>query len=153
MNFLQLCQSAIAECGASGTILTTTISQTGEQLRFVNWVTQARIEIQNSHEDWGFMRSSYLLGLPTGQGVYFVTAAGRSNYPLGTTAGVNSMVAPANFGKWDEYSFRNYSTSDSTRRDEIFMDPITFDDWRDAYMLGALRQVQTRPIAVALDPD
>jgi hypothetical protein len=155
VNFLSLTQAAVAECGASGTVITTTLNQTGENLRFVNWVIQAWTEIQNANDEWGFMRSSYLLSgsTPAGVGTTFPTTANLANYPLGTTSGTTCMVAPASFAKWDEWSFRNYSTVNPLKQDEIFMDPISYDDWRDAYMLGSLRQVQTRPIAVAIGPD
>lgn len=153
MTFLQLVQSLIAECGASGTLLTTTVAQSGENLRFVNWTIQSWMEIQNNHLDWGFMRSSYLLGLPPGNGVSFPTTSGRANYPLGSVSGTTCMVPAANFRMWDEYSFRNYSTSDALRRDEIQMDLLSFDDYRDSYQLGALRSVVTRPVAVAIGPD
>lgn len=153
MNYLQLVQSAIAECGASNTSVLTVVGATGEQLRFVNWVKDSWLEIQNKHEDWGFMRSSYLLNLPAGNGTSFTTTSGRSTYPLGVVAGTTSMVAAASLGKWDQYSFRNFSTANVLRSDEIVMDLITFDEWRNSYELGALRQVVTRPVAVAIAPD
>jgi hypothetical protein len=38
--------------------------------------------------------------------------------------------------------------------DEVpFGDTIEFDTWRDSYMLGAMRSVRTRPVAIAIGPD
>jgi hypothetical protein len=133
--------------------VSTTVSQQGEQLRFVNWVQNAWIEIQNACEDWGFMRMSYLLGLPAGFGTTFPTTFGMATYPLGTDPGTTCMVDPNMFGKWDRFSFRDYTTTNLLKSDEIYLDYITFDEWRDAYMLGSLRQVRTRPVAVAIAPD
>lgn len=49
-------------------------------------------------------------------------------------------------------------TSDNTSvyqglRSEVFMDYLEYDDWRDAYQFGALRQVQTRPLVVSITSD
>src|SRR5262245_36981087 len=123
-----------------------------ESDRVINWIKDSWNEVQTAHEEWGFMRASYLntgsaLG---GPGVTFPATSGRAVYPLGSSAGTTCMVAAADFGKWDPFSFRNFTTTVTARSDEIFMDPITYDDWRDSYMYGALRQVTTRPVAVAI---
>lgn len=149
MTFLQLCQKLIQECGVSGSMVTTA-SQVGEMARVVGWINDSWSEIQTTHDDWEFMRSSYL---NQSAGTSFTTTAGQALYPLGNTVGTTCMVLPANFGTWDQYSFRNFSTSNVLRSDEIFMSPITYDEWRDAYMYGALRQVKTRPVTVAIAPD
>jgi hypothetical protein len=93
------------------------------------------------------MRSSNLLG----GGASFVPAAGQYTTPLGTGAG-QVGIACDSFGKWDKDTFRNYTTTVGTSN-EMFLDEVPFDVWRDAYMLGAMRTVQTRPVAVAIGPD
>jgi hypothetical protein len=146
VNRLTLCQSLMAEGGVSGT-MSTTLNQTGELARVVNWIDAAWNDIQISHDDWDWMRSSNLLGA----GASFATVAGQASYPLGAGAGTCG-VALTVFGKWDEYSFRNYTTAVGFT-DEIQMQRIIYDYWRDGYMLGAQRSVQTRPVAVAIGPD
>lgn len=146
MNRLALSQRLALECAVSGT-LTTTINTTGEQLRIVTWVDQAWNDLQTEHDDWNWMRSSNLLGA----GASFVTVAGTATYPLGTGAGTCG-IAVSVFGKWARDSFRCYTTTVGTN-DENILDPITFDAWRDVYMYGANRAVQTRPVAVAVGPD
>lgn len=146
MTFVQLAQATGVNCGISGTI-TTCQNLTGEQARIAQWVNDAWNDIQTEHDDWTFMRSSVLLG----GGAVFATVAGQSDYPLGTNPG-DCNVPPTSFGKWDEYSFRNYSTATGFTN-EIVMDPISFDQWRDSYMLGAMRNVQTRPVVVAVGPE
>jgi hypothetical protein len=72
------------------------------------------------------------------------------SYPLGTGAGTVG-IAVDSFGKWDRDTFRCYTTTVGTN-DEQFLDEVPFDVWRDAYMLGAMRSVQTRPVVVAVGP-
>lgn len=148
MNFLALCQQTVIECGAQNVVLGATANQSGEALRFVGWVQQAWSEIQTARDDWGFLKSSYL----NGAGASFTTSTGTQVYPLGT--GANTVgVDPNLFGRWDRYSFRDFTTSVTSKQDEVFLDPISYDDWRDAYMLGALRSVRTRPITFAVAPN
>jgi len=147
MNFLALVQRAIRECGASGTSLSTVSGASGEAQRFVDWVNQAWLEIQSRRNDWDWMRSSVLLG----EGASFTTVAGTATYPLGTGAGTCG-VAAASFQKWDRSTFRAYTTTVGYTN-ETFLDPISYDRWRDGYMYGAMRSVQTRPVAVAIGPD
>ena len=146
MNYLQLCQRAVSECGVSGT-LTTTAGQVGSLGRIVSWVGDAWGDVQVAHDDWEWMRSSNLLGA----GISFATVAGQASYPLGTGAGTVGVTAD-NFGKWDRDTFRCYPASVGVAG-EMFLDDIRFDVWRDAYMLGAMRSVQTRPSVAAVGPD
>lgn len=146
MNFLQLCQKAQLDCAVSGT-LSTVVGQTGSLNRIVSWVSQAWSELQVKHDDWIWMRSSNLLG----GGVSFATVAGTAFYPLGTGAGKVGVLTD-NFGKWALGSFRNFTTT-ATFLNEMFLDDIEFDEWRNSYMLGAMRNVQTRPVVIAVGPD
>jgi len=146
MNYLQLGQRMVAECGVSGT-LSTMSGQVGSLARIVNWIGTAWEALQTEHDDWGFMRASNLLG----SGVSFTTVAGTAYYTLGIGAGTVGVTAN-NFGKWDRETFRNYTTTVGTSN-EMFLDWVPYDTWRDAYMLGAMRSVQTRPVAFAIGPD
>lgn len=146
MNRLQLAQRLQQECGVSGT-LTTTLNQTGSLGRLVTWVDQGWAELQSRHDDWEFLRSSNLLG----NGVSFATVAGQASYPLGNTTGTCGITSDK-FGAWDRESFRNYTTTVGVSN-EMFLDYVPYDVWRDAYMLGAQRAVQTRPVAFTIGPD
>lgn len=152
-TFLELCEQLIIECGISGSI-TTTLDQTGEMLRVVNWIQQAWREIQMKCHDWDFMRASYLntgAAYPAAQGTSFATVNAQAVYPLGTGAGTVG-VSIASFSRWDLESFRCYTTTNTDKKDETYLDGITYDAWRNAYMYGALRQVRTRPVSVAISP-
>jgi hypothetical protein len=166
VNFLQLCQRACVECGvASGqailSALPTVVGASGSLGRVVNWVGDAWIDVQELHDDWSWMRSSNLLGA----GVSFPTVAGKASYPLGLNpsdfggdfggdlAGAGAVgVDPDLFGKWDCETFRSFPTAVGFQGEE-FLDEIPYDAWRNAYMLGAQRAVQTRPVVIAIGPD
>ncbi len=151
MNFLQLCQSLARESGVSGA-LTTTFGQIGSLGRIVNWVNDAWNETQTSRDDWDWLRSSNILG----GGVSFIPALGQATVPLGIAAGQLGVAADS-FGKWDRETFRCFTTaiflSTGFPLDETFVDEVPFDTWRNAYMLGAMRNVRTRPYVVAVGPD
>lgn len=174
MNRLQLVQRLALECGVSGTV-TTTLNQTGEFARLVAWTDTAWEQLQTKHDDWDFMRSSNILG----QGASFQTTAGGFTYSLGAGAGTVG-IDPDVFGKWADETFRcnttlqvgilgtepgglyittedgvPIATGEATGgvQDETFLDLIPYDTWRNAYMLGAMRAVQTRPVACAVGPN
>lgn len=145
MNYLTLSQRLIQECGVSG-VLSTTANATGEFLRITSWINSAWNDLQTKHSDWWWMRSSVL----TGGGVSFAPAAGVNYIPLGTGAGTVGVAAD-DFGQWAIDSFRCNTTTVGFL-DETYLDPIEYDMWRNGYMYGALRTVQTRPVAVAIGP-
>jgi hypothetical protein len=150
LNFLALCQRAITECGvasnaAIATVIPTVVGASGSVGRVVNWVGDAFNELQEEHDDWNWMRSSNILGA----GVAFQTVAGQYSYPLGTGVGTVGVAA---IGKWDREAFRNYTTSFGFQN-EMFLDEVPFDIWRNSYMLGAMRAVKTRPVVIAIGPD
>lgn len=152
MNFLALARRAVIECGvASGsavaTVLPSVTGASGSVGRVVNWVADAWSDIQMDHDDWSFMRSSNLLG----GGVTVATLAGQASYPLGTGPGTVGVDVDA-FGKWDRGTFRCYPTAVGPSG-EMDLDEVPFDAWRDGYMLGADRTVQTRPVVFAVGPD
>lgn len=152
MNYLQICQRAAQECGvASGSaiqaVMPTVVGAAGSLGRITNWVNDAWTDIQMDHEDWTWMRSSNILGA----GVSFTTVAGQASYPLGVGPGTVGIPVDA-FGKWDREAFRNFTTT-AGFRNEMFLDDIPFDTWRNSYMLGAMRSVKTRPVAIAVGPD
>jgi hypothetical protein len=152
VNFLQLAQRACVECGVASnsaiqTALPTVVGATGSLGRVVGWINDALSDICMSHDDWNWMRSSNLLGA----GVNVQTIGGQSSYPLGIGPGTVG-VAVDSFGKWDRETFRCQTTAIGFR-DEMFLDEISFDEWRDGYQLGAMRSVQTRPVVAAVGPD
>lgn len=143
MTFLELVQEVWEEAGASGTSPgpSTTVSQTGEYLRLVNWTNRAYMNIQRSRTDWGWMR----------QTASFTTVAGQATYALGAGAGTTGVSA-ATFGSWLRDSGRSYLTSVGTPS-EAFLWFRQYNSWRDVYQFGSLRTSTSRPIEVAIAPD
>lgn len=152
MNYLALCQRTAIECGvapsaAIQTVLPTVVGATGSLGRVVGWVSDAFSDIQMDCDAWDFMRSSSLLGA----GVSFQTVAGQASYPLGTGAGTVGIGADT-LGKWDAETFRCFPTAVGFQG-EIAMGDVTFDEWRDVYMFGAMRSQKTQPYVIAVGPD
>lgn len=154
MNLLSLVQRAMVEGAASGSI-TTTANESGEAQRFINWVTSAWNDLQTIHDDWKWMRSSYILAASgdstDGPGLSFTTVAGQAVYQNGTAPG-QTGIDPDTFQKWVRGSFWCYPTATGYTA-ETQLDLVDFDAWRSTYMLGANRDVQTRPVAMAEGPD
>lgn len=159
MTYLQLGQRACVECGvASGSAialaLPTTAGATGSIGRVVNWVGDAWNDVQTMFDDWTWMRSSNVLGA----GASFSTIAGQATYPLGPVSTgrppppAKVGVAVDAFGKWDRSTFRCYPTATGVSGEQ-YLDDVDFETWRDVYMFGANRSVQTRSQVIAVGPD
>lgn len=152
MTFLQLCQRAVVECGVSGTISFVT-GQTGSLGRIVNWVAEAWLDIQVEHDDWDWMRAPLLSsGSVLTGGFAFQTVAGQWSYPIGNGAGTVG-IGPTRFGNYDRWSFRCSTTAQGFLDETQFGEDIPYQAWRDGYMLGANRLLQTRPTVVAIGSD
>lgn len=139
-TFLELCQRTVRECRISSTGPSAVTSQVGVLSDIVDWVISAWVEIQQIHEDWDFLRAS----------ASFTTVAGTSTYTLGTGAGTTGIAATS-LGLWARETFRNYTTANGTG-DEIPMEYVDYDEWRDVYLMGANRDVRTRPCVFAISP-
>lgn len=137
MNFLQLCQRARIEFGATGTDLSpvTVVNQTGEMRRIVNWINAAWMDIQTAHQDWQWLRTS----------CNFPTVAGQALYAPTTDIGLTD------FGMWARDAFRCYDTAAGIKS-EMFLGYLDYENWRDSYQYGAFRSVQTRPMVITVSP-
>jgi hypothetical protein len=103
-GFLTLVQDLFREVGAAGSAPTTTVSQTGEALRLVNWVHDAELEIQNLWVDWKWLRKTLTCytGLSGDQtGIY-------------TTQGGAVSAFPSDLAEWDYSSFQIYPAGSTT---------------------------------------
>ena len=140
-TFLQLVQRLSIEAGASGVGPQTTLNQVGEYGRMVNWINAAWMDIQCLHQDWDWMRTSATVPTVTGQ----------ANYPLSQMYDINGNLGITNFGEWDKITGRNYANAQGIVS-EVFMDWIPYEEWRDMYLYGALRETQSRPIVWSIMP-
>lgn len=134
MNYLQLVNSLRQKCGVTGSDLTNVASQIGESLRLCNWINDAWMEIQEAHDNWKFLQTSFS----------FLTVNQRqSNTPV--QAGVTDL------GNWKKDSFRIYVTSIGTNS-EIWLPWWEYDDFRNLYQFGSQRNVYSKPVVFSIDP-
>jgi len=127
MTRLELVQRLCREAGA-GNVPSTTIAQTGEYLRYVNWIDAAYDEIQSIHHNWNFLRAD----------ISFSTSS-------------LSVLIPE-FGSWKPDSFRCYLTATGVS-DEQFLGYMEWDTFRDAYYFGTSRSQTGRPSIIAVKPN
>jgi len=116
MNFLQLCQRVRQEAGISGSGPASTANQTGEMKRVVDWTKTAWVDVQNKHNDWLWMQSTF--SIPTIAATDTYTEA---------HAGLTDVRA------WDRNSFRVQSTA----TDQTEMVWCEYRTFRDNFTLGA----------------
>ena len=153
MTFLEIVNRIGMECAVSSFPLATVDSQTGEPQRIIEWANTAWLELQLEHNNWQWLRSSYLLRSVSqpALGFSFTTVTGQAVYPLGSGAGTVG-VTEANFASWVPTSFRNFVTANGVAS-EIFLDWVSYDAWRDGYAYAAQQLVETRNVAIAIAPD
>lgn len=137
-TFLDLVTRTFKECRCSGGAPSTVTGVTGEAERITNWVSGAWLSIQQVHEDWQFLQSSFS----------FVTIAGQAEYtPL------QAGIAAGTFGLWKtwEDTPRNYITATGVSS-EFEMNEQSYDAWRILYDFGPLKDIRTRPVEFAITP-
>ena len=105
LNFLQLCQKLRQEAGISGSGPLTTVNQTGELYRVVDWVQQSYNDIQEKHDDWNFLRFTFNLPLTIGQSVYS-SYINSSNPSYAVAYGLPTNLADV--ANWRKESMRCY---------------------------------------------
>jgi len=129
MNYLELAVKARQECGASGTGPAAVTNQTGESKRIVDWAADAWTEIQNRHENWKWMRSSFT----------FNTVLNDDTYAFGGCTDTKTSAAIARFARWWwenlEYSFRIYLQSSGVAT-EGWLIPMDYEQFKRRYRFG-----------------
>lgn len=141
MTYIQLAQKLRIKCRVIGSGPSAVTGQTAEYERLLQFVNEAWLEIQRKHENWRWMR----------QTATAVTVQGQSTYSPTTDFSLTD------FGHWAlNYhtgdTFRNYLTSTGLSS-ESFMNPISYDDWRNIYLYGSARTSYSRPVEIAVAPD
>lgn len=131
MNRLALCKRLRSEAGIAGSGPSTTISQTGELGRIVDWIDEAYEDIQDKHNDWYFLRNDFS----------FNCVVGTSSYPTSTVT---------NLSNWKPDSFRCYLTSTDN---ETWLNYWSWDNFRDSRLMGPNRTATGMPIDFTIKPD
>lgn len=91
-TFLELCQDLARECGMPATMPSTTTGQTGEALRFVEWIQRANLDIQGMYSNWKFLWTEHS----------FSTVSGTRDY---TSSAPSGQTTPSDLGEWDRKRF------------------------------------------------
>lgn len=113
----------------SGSGPTSVVDQTGEMRRVVNWVQSAWRYIQNKRTSWRWMKSQISEEV--------------------TTSSALDEVVIARFARWVPDSFWIYETAQGENNKTPLM-PLSFQDFRDMYMIGA--PSPSRPVHIAVSP-
>lgn len=149
MTFLSMAQRLQQESGTSGSTQTTVANATGEWKRLCDWIAQAYVEIQLKRDDWNWME----------QDVVFDTIAGQQSYSPNTSVFTTPAgTGIADFRSWKlnsttgEDSFRLYLKSAGVNNETFLDASLNYTRFRDYYILGAKRNVTSRPVSICVDP-
>ncbi len=92
--------------------------------------------------------------LPTGLSVglvYYVVNPTTDTFQLSTTVG-GTAIATTGAQSGAHTMTSSNTTTFAGMRSEIFMGYTAYDDWRNAYLYGALRTIKTRPNEISITP-
>lgn len=125
MNRLTLAQSLREKCGITGSGPSTTLSQTGEMLRVVNWIDEAWLQIQTLSDWWQWMRGDFSFDTIAAQREYVPSAS-----PLSLT----------NFARWytdPDHTWRAYLLSAGKATEQFLVEEPNYQVYRDTYLFGS----------------
>ena len=137
MNYLALVNRAKRECGVVGSDLTTLATQSTEINRLAAWVNTAWMDVQESHDDWFYLRST----------LAFASTALQFSY----TAAQMGIAASPGLGNFKRDSMRIYSPSLGLSN-EMVLPFVPYDDFLQLYQFGTMRTTYTRPVVFSIDP-
>ncbi|MDA8260585.1 MAG: hypothetical protein M0Z99_33960 [Betaproteobacteria bacterium] len=138
---LQLCADLRQEATDTGTGPTTVVGQTGELGRYVKWIKDAWVDIQNHRPDWLWMRKSFTVPTVASTGEYAYNATGLVDTVSGT--------AISRWSRWYRYEFKIYLASTGVSGET----PLIWLPWnvfRRIYRYGT--QNDGPPVHVSVDP-
>ena len=144
-TYLQLFQKTVRNCGIKNVVPTAVTGQTGDLLQIVSWITDAWTELQNSREDWRWMRKKFTL----------VTSSGDDTYAFSDCTDVDDAAAISRFNSWRLSDVRNppkmYLTSDGVAGETI-LTYTAWDNFEYLYKTGSLQSQTSRPVHISVDP-
>lgn len=134
-TFLQLAQRLRQEVSGSGTGPSTTVGQTGELKRLIDWIVEADEEVQQEHDEWKFMVGSFTLN----------TVATDNSY-----AASDCITPVTDLRNWRLETFKIYLLSAGTggERKLYWMD---YQEWYERYNTGTQSSTQPSRFTVGND--
>lgn len=126
-TYLQLCQDTARDSGTvTGTKPVSVLNQTGRELKVVNFVREAWVQIQNERNDWRWMRKEF-------------SGALIAEAPAYTYA----SFSITDFGSWVEEKDLIINLPAIGRADDSKVAWLPFEDWKAQYDFGG--QTSNRP--------
>jgi hypothetical protein len=146
-TFLQLVNSLAREAGVSGNAssVSTVVGQTGEANRLVNWIRTTHNDIQNKHDNWRWMRSTFTVN----------TVAGTDTYAPGACTDSRLTGAISRFSHWIPFddqgaaNIKRYLASGGVGGEAWFVN-IPWSYFVSIYRRGT--QNPGQPIHITIDP-
>ena len=132
---LQLAQRLRQEARIAGTGPTTTIGQTGELKKLVDWLDDAYADIQQEYETWNFLRTAFTASITSGTATYTPAAAGVTNHAHWITDDVRCYLTAT--GVSDEQ--------------EIFY--MEWEEFKRTYLFGSMSTQSGRPTMFSIKAD
>jgi len=114
MTYLQLMKRLCQKVGGAG-VPTTAVGQTGEYLRYADWIDESWIELQDM-QPWSWMHGSVVAQLTAGTRVYTASSLGA-----------------ANVASWD---MRDVKLYDASIADEKYLRYVDYELFNKNYMVG-----------------
>lgn len=143
MTFLELLVSFHEEYGFSGDTPTSVVNQTGERKRMVNWLVNAYKEIQNTHNNWKWLRVGFAVN----------TVSDDDSYTYGDCTDSLTSASITRFSRWrfddpiDPAKIYLVSSGIST---QTWMVYTSWDYFKAVYRIGT--QNSSYPINITVDP-
>lgn len=150
-TFLQMVNTVRQEAGITGGDLTTLQSGlSAESTRIKSWVAREWVRIQAKRTDWQWMRQTFAAPLTGGVIEYTPAAIGAiaTNGPGGAAA----TFTAAQFANWKRDSFRIYTGVTPVAVDEMLASFMPWDQFRNVFVYGSMRQNFSRPVAFTVSP-
>lgn len=143
-TYFKIFKDTLRECGID-TVPSTAQGQTGELLRFANWVIDAYTEIQDARH-WRWLRKKFTVN----------TVDGTSVYAFGDCTDVEDSAVITRFKMWRLDDQRNPPTvylSSTGVGGETFVSYTSFDGFNSLYNFGSLQNQTGFPIHITVNPN
>src|SRR3990167_6024633 len=144
---LELVQDLRQETTDSGAGPTTVVSQSGELARFVKWIKDSWVDLQNDREDWLWLRREFTVN----------TVSGTDSYAYADCTDTVAAAVITRFARWYDNldmngcSYFSCYLAATGVSDQQYLSPMAWDAFRRVYKFGS--QTNARPVHFSIGPD